>query len=55
MAKKPTVPTFTKAALIKAKKYEEQRDILSALLKDDREYTAAEVAEMVENFLKGKV
>lgn len=55
MAKKTTVPTFTKAALIKAKKYEEQRDILSALLKDDQEYTAAEVAEMVENFLKGKV
>lgn len=55
MAKKNTAPTFTKAALLQAKKYEEQRDLLNALLKDDREYTASEVADLVENFLKGKV
>ena len=49
------VPKFTKAALLKAKKYAYQKDVLNALLKDDQEYTAKEVAGLVENFLKGKV
>lgn len=61
MSKKSTtvkpvvVPKFKKEALLKAKKYEGQRDLLNALLKDDQEYTAAEVAALVEKFKKGKV
>lgn len=61
MSKKSTtvkpvvVPKFKKEALLKAKKYEGQRDLLNALLKDDQEYTAAEVAALVEEFKKGKV
>lgn len=62
MAKKITqttkpvvVPKFKKEALLKAKKYAGQRDLLAALLKDDQEYTAAEVNAILENFKKGKV
>lgn len=51
----PVVPKFTKAALLKAKKYANKKDVLNAVLKDDQEYTAKEAAELVENFLKGKV
>ena len=49
------VPTFKKEAVLRAKKYAGQRDVLAALLKDDQEYTVAEVNAILENFAKGKV
>ena len=47
--------TFTKQQLLKSKKYAEKKDLLSALLVDDRSYSMAEVEEILNKFLKGKV
>lgn len=49
------VPKLKKEALLRAKKYAGQRDVLAALLKDDQEYTVAEVNAILEQFAKGKV
>ncbi len=49
------VPKLKKEALLRAKKYAGQRDLLAALLKDDQEYTVAEVNAILEAFKKGKV
>lgn len=49
------VPKLKKEALLRAKKYAGQRDVLAALLKDDQEYTVAEVNAILEKFAKGKV
>ena len=49
------VPKLKKEALLRAKKYAGQRDLLAALLKDDQEYTVAEVNAILERFTKGKV
>lgn len=46
---------FTKAQLMVSRRYAAQRDLLSALLKDGRTYTLAEVDRMIVNFRKGKV
>lgn len=47
--------TFTKQQLLKSKKYAEKKDLLSALLVDDRSYSMAEVEEILNKFLKRKV
>ena len=49
------VPKMKKEAFLKAKKYIGQRDVLAALLKDDQEYTVAEVNVILERFMRGKV
>lgn len=48
-------PKFAKTALVNSKRFRNERDIVSALLKDDVEYTISEVEDMIENYLKGKV
>ena len=48
-------PTFAKEALVNSKRFRNERDIVSALLKDGVEYTIAEVEGMIEKFMKGKV
>lgn len=56
MAKKEaTAPTFSRAQLLQSKKYAQQKDLLNALLATDREYTAAQVDTVIDDFLKGKV
>lgn len=47
--------TFTKQQLVASKKYAEKRDLINALLADDRSYSMAEVEEILSGFLKGKV
>lgn len=54
-AQTKTEVKFTKRALVSCKKLREQRDIVSALLEDDKVYTISEVERMIEQFLKGKV
>lgn len=46
---------FTKQQLLASKKYAEKKDLLNALLVDDRSYSMAEVEETLNSFLKGKV
>ena len=46
---------FTKATLVNSKRFRDERDIVSALLKDDGEYTISEVEAMIAKYMKGKV
>ena len=48
-------PKFTKNALVNALRFRNERDIVSALLKDDVEYTISEVEGMITEYMKGKV
>lgn len=46
---------FKKGNLISSDRYADKRDIVSALLEEDKEYTLSEVDKLVETFMKGKV
>ena len=48
-------PAFTKISLVNSKRFHDQRDIVSALLKDGVEYTISEVETMIAKYMKGKV
>ena len=48
-------PVFTKEALVNCKRFRNDRDIVSALLKDGVEYTIPEVDDMITKYMKGKV
>lgn len=50
---KEVTTMFTKAQLLKSKKYINRRDALNALLKDDKKYSFTEVDEILEKFYKG--
>jgi arginine repressor len=50
-----TEPKFTKEALLKSKRFYDQRDIVNALLKDGAEYTISQVDSMIKKYMKGKV
>lgn len=47
--------TFSKQQLLTSKKYAEKKDLINALLVDDRSYSMAEAEEILNGFLKGKV
>ena len=49
------VPRFTKAQLMASNKYANRKDLIGALLDDNTEYTTAQVDELIEKYLKGKV
>lgn len=53
--KKTAEPKFTKESLLNAKRFRNERDLISALLEDGVEYTIPEVEEMIANYLKGLV
>ena len=46
---------FKKQELLQAERYQGKRDLVSALLEDDREYSLSEVDAAIEKFMKGKV
>lgn len=48
------VPTYQKGHILTFKKYAKRRDLLKALLEDDREYTMEQVDSLLENWLKPK-
>lgn len=48
-------PKFPKEALVNSKRFRNERDIVSALLKDDVDYTVPEVEGMITEYMKGKV
>ena len=41
--------------MLASARYRDRRDLVSALLDDGRTYTIAEVGQMVDRFMKGKV
>jgi hypothetical protein len=48
-------PKFAKVDLVNSKRFRDERDIVSALLKDDVKYTVFEVEAMITEYMKGKV
>lgn len=53
-ATKPRI-TFSKAKILKTKRYAHRVDLLGILLKDGKQYTFDEVDGLLEKFMKGKV
>lgn len=52
----PATETKYTAGQLKASgRYRGKRDLLDALLKEDKTYTFTEVEELIEKFMKGKV
>lgn len=47
--------SFSKSQLVKSKRFFEERDLLNALLTDNKAYTIDEVTNMISDFKKGKV
>ncbi|GLC80213.1 hypothetical protein [Lacrimispora brassicae] len=46
---------YTKDQLIRSERYRNQRDLLSALLDDRKEYSVTEAEEIMNQFMKGRV
>lgn len=46
---------FSKEQLISSERYVKRRDLIDALLEDDRKYTIKEVDKKINEFMKGKV
>ena len=42
---------FSKEDLVKSKKYQHRRDLLNAILEDDKKYTIQEVDSKIEKFM----
>lgn len=53
--KAANMPKFTKESILKFERYQERRDLLSALLKDGERYTTKEVDTLIAKFMKGRV
>lgn len=47
--------TFVKEQIVSAKKYEDEVDIVNALLDEGKSYTLAEVDNIIDEFKKGRV
>lgn len=48
-------PTFTKEQLVSSERYEKEKDLVTALLEDDKSYTIAETDKLISNHKKRKV
>lgn len=46
---------FTKEQILASKKYLNRRDVLVAILSDNKSYTLEQVNSLLEKFMKGKV
>lgn len=55
MAEAKTKAVFSKAELLRSKKYRLQTDVLNALLENDKKYTLDETDKIIEKYMKGKV
>lgn len=44
---------YTKAQIYKAKRYMNQKDIITIMLEEDKRYTFDQVDKLIEQFLKG--
>jgi hypothetical protein len=49
------VSAFSKEQLLKSKRYNERRDLLTVLLEDGRQYSHADVETLIDEFMKGEV
>lgn len=46
---------FTKAQLLKSKKYIHQTDVINVILEEDKNYTIKEVEKLIDGFMKKEV
>ena len=46
---------FSKEQLLKSQKYKDERDLINALLKEDKKYSLSDVDKLIDDFMKGKV
>ncbi len=51
----PVVDKYTKEQILVSKKFSNRRDVLSVILDDKKEYSNAEVDDILDGFMKGKV
>lgn len=54
-AAKAPAPTHSKEQLLRSQRYVRYRDLLGALLENDKCYTCEEVDALIEKTMKGKV
>lgn len=52
---KEVVPGFTKYQITNSKKYKNRRDLLNAILDENKQYTTDEVDSLIDAFMKGTV
>lgn len=52
---KKIVSRFTKYQITNSKKYKSRRDLLNAILDDNKQYTTDEVDSLIYAFMKGDV
>lgn len=46
--------TFSKEQLIHSKKFSNRKDVLSTVLKSDKQYTIEQVDTLIDDFMKNK-
>lgn len=46
---------YTKSQIVNSKTYISNRDLLNAVLKENKKYTKIEIDEIIKNYMKGKV
>jgi hypothetical protein len=46
---------FSKEQFLRSQRYQKWRDLLTALLKDGKQYSHVEVQTLIDDFMKGKV
>ena len=47
--------TYTKRAILNSKRYIKQKDLVNALLDEDKKYTLKEVDNTIRKYLKGVI
>ncbi len=47
--------TYTKQAILNSKRYIKQKDLVNALLDEDKKYTLKEVDNIIKKYLKGVI
>ena len=52
---KPAPVKFPKERILAFRRYADRRDLLTALLKDGKEYTHEQVQSLLNDFMKGTV
>ncbi len=56
LSREPADPAvFRKQKLLTLQRYAARRDLLSALLAEDKDYTLEQADVLIQNFMKGKV
>ena len=47
--------TFSKEKLLTFRRFADRRDLLSAILSDEEQYTIKQVEKMINDFMRGRV